>query len=55
MRNTLRDIELPFMLETDTSQIGIEEIYAEAAKIKNIDIEVLSNTIKENYLSLYNK
>lgn len=55
VRNTLRDIELPFMLETDTSQIGIEEIYAEAAKIKNIDIEVLSNTIKENYLSLYNK
>lgn len=39
-------------LETDDSEVEIEQIYEAASKLKNIDIHTLMDTIKENYFEI---
>ena len=53
VRQSLRNNPHPFLLETDDSDCGIEAVYHAAAKTKEITIEVLSDTIKENYTALF--
>jgi TatD DNase family protein len=43
-----------FFLETDTAEEGIEEVYALAAKYKNIKIEELQNIINKNFKQVFN-
>jgi len=42
-----------FFLETDTIDEGIEEVYALAAKYKNIDIEELKQIIGKNFETVF--
>ena len=42
-----------FFLETDTVEESIEEVYALAAKYKNIEIEELQRLIRKNYNSVF--
>ncbi|MFI0490576.1 TatD family hydrolase [Flavobacterium sp.] len=44
-----------FFLETDTVEEGIKEVYALAAKYKNIDVEDLQQIIKVNYKTVFEK
>jgi TatD DNase family protein len=43
-----------FFLETDTIEEGIQDVYALAAKYKNIDIEDLKKIIELNYKTVFN-
>ena len=51
LRNT--PLETLF-LETDVSDVPIEDIYAMTAKIKGVDIDTLINLITDNYNRLFN-
>jgi TatD DNase family protein len=42
-----------FFLETDTAEEGIEEVYALAAKYKNIKTEELQNIINNNFKQVF--
>ncbi|HLF51826.1 TatD family hydrolase [Flavobacterium sp.] len=42
-----------FFLETDTVEETIDEVYALAAKYKNIDIESLQNIIQQNFNTIF--
>jgi TatD DNase family protein len=42
-----------FFLETDSSDYSIEEVYAAAAKIKNIEIDLLKRILYTNFLRLF--
>lgn len=42
-----------FLLETDTVEEGINEVYALAAKYKNIDLEALQNIIQHNFNTIF--
>jgi hypothetical protein len=53
VRNSLRDNPYPFLLETDESDAGIAAVYRAASEALGIDIERLSDTIKQNYLALF--
>ena len=53
VRNYLKDTTYPFMLETDDSETGIEAVYRAAAETLGVDIEKLSDTIKQNYKALF--
>ena len=53
VRDCLRDNPYPFLLETDDCDCGIEAVYRTAAEILGIDINRLSDTIKQNYLALF--
>ena len=53
VRNSLRDNPYPFLLETDESDAGIAAVYRAASETLGIDIERLSDTIKQNYLALF--
>ncbi len=52
IRECLRNISSPFMLETDMSDCGIEAIYKEAALLRNTPLQTLVNTIKGYYNAL---
>lgn len=52
VRNCLAKIETPFMLETDESEIGIEQVYNAAAIIRNSNVNELIQIIKNNYSRL---
>ena len=52
VRETLRGIPYPFLLETDTSELGIEEVYRAAAAIRGVSEEEMADTIKESYMTL---
>jgi TatD DNase family protein len=43
-----------FFLETDTVEEGIQEVYALAAKYKNINIKELQNIIRTNFNKVFN-
>ena len=51
LRNT--PLETLF-LETDVSDVPIEDIYAMTAKVKGVDIDTLINLITNNYNRLFN-
>ena len=53
VRNSLRDNPYPFLLETDESDAGIAAVYRAASETLGIDIERLSDTIKQNYIALF--
>ncbi len=53
VRNSLRDNPYPFLLETDESEAGIEAVYRAASETLDVDIERLSDTIKQNYIALF--
>lgn len=53
VRNCLSTINTPFFLETDDADCGIAEIYEAAAEIRKCSLEKLSDTIKDNYTSLF--
>ncbi|RTY95045.1 TatD family hydrolase [Flavobacterium sp. GT3R68] len=42
-----------FLLETDTVEEGIQEVYALAAKYKNIDLKKLQNIIQHNFNTIF--
>jgi len=42
-----------FFLETDTMEEGIREVYAVAAKLKNLEKEVMQKQIQENYVKVF--
>lgn len=42
-----------FLLETDTIEEGISEVYALAAKYKNIEVEELKGIIKNNFTRVF--
>lgn len=42
-----------FFLETDTMEESIEEVYALAAKYKNIDVEALKNIVETNFKNIF--
>lgn len=52
VHESLRDNRNPFLLETDESEMEIKEIYIAAARIKNISLDKLADTIKQNYKTL---
>ncbi|MNX43008.1 putative deoxyribonuclease YcfH [compost metagenome] len=43
-----------FFLETDTVEEGIQEVYALAAKYKNLNIKELQNIIRTNFNKVFN-
>lgn len=43
-----------FFLETDTAEEGIQEVYALAAKYKNLNIKELQNIIRTNFNKVFN-
>ena len=54
VRNVFKNIPLDScFLETDESNISIEEIYIEAAKLKNIDIEELRHQLNKNFNQVF--
>ena len=53
VRNCLQGNPYPFLLETDDSAAGIAAVYRAASEILGIDVEHLSNTIKQNYCTLF--
>lgn len=42
-----------FLLETDTIEEGIQEVYALAAKYKNIEVEELKQIIENNFQNIF--
>ena len=44
-----------FFLETDTLDLGIEEVYAHAAKIKGIELKELIEVVKTNFNEVFHK
>lgn len=54
VRETLRLLPHPFLLETDDNPCGIETIYNEAAQIRKTSINQLAETIKKTYDTLLN-
>lgn len=52
IRETLRGFPYPFLLETDTSECGIEAIYRAAADIRGTTVEKMADTISETYKTL---
>lgn len=42
-------------IETDESHITIEEIYAEIARLRDIDVTILAANIIENYKQIFNR
>jgi TatD DNase family protein len=49
VEETLQQLSVPFFLETDDSQIDIEEIYFKVAEIKKITIDDLKDVIFANW------
>lgn len=49
VQETLQQLDAPFFLETDDSQIAIEEIYIKVAEIKKITIDDLKDVIFANW------
>ncbi len=53
-KNILNQIDLNFvLLETDDSNLGIKEIYAEAANLLGLEINVLKIKIEENFKRIF--
>lgn len=44
-----------FLLETDTIEEGIQEVYALAAKYKNIAVEELKQIVIKNFFTIFNR
>ncbi len=55
VHETLRTLPCPFLLETDTSDCGIADIYEAAAEIRKTSVEELGETIKTAYNTLMRK
>ncbi|MCR4828825.1 MAG: TatD family hydrolase [Bacteroidales bacterium] len=55
LRNCLAQTSLPFFLETDDSSCTIETIYDEAAALRHEEKEMLAETIKQRYMTLFQK
>lgn len=55
VRETLAQLPHPFLLETDTSDCGIEAVYQTAAEIRTTTTSALANTIKKTYMTFMSK
>lgn len=54
VKETFRNYDGPFLLETDTAECGIEVIYHAAAQLKGIGVTMLSDMVATNYNKLIN-
>ena len=55
VRETLARLPHPFLLETDTSDCGIEAVYQTAAEIRTTTTSALADTIKKTYMTFMSK
>lgn len=55
VRETLAQLPHPFLLETDTSDCGIEAVYQTAAEIRTTTTSALADTIKKTYTTFMSK
>ena len=55
VRETLARLPHPFLLETDTSDCGIEAVYQTAAEIRTTTTSALADTIKKTYTTFMSK
>ena len=52
LHEMFRQLDLPYLLETDDSSCGIEAVYQAAAVIKNSSISAIATSVSATYLSL---
>jgi TatD DNase family protein len=56
LQNIVSEIPLAsFLLETDASDISIQDIYKKVAVLKNIEVEILQQKMEQNFKSIFKK